>query len=86
MGVSMTYEETKRRKLKRMISLRIMNALGMVSWLGDGYGEAKQHLRLIHPLTWAWIVAMGIFGVLAQGIPDTLTDIKHSLKEDTVWF
>jgi hypothetical protein len=27
----MTFEETKRRKLKRLLGLRIMNALGMVA-------------------------------------------------------
>lgn len=82
----MTYEETKQRKLKRMISLRIMNAIGMVAWLDDGNGEAKQHLRLIHPLTWVWIVAMGVFGVLAQGIPDTYADVKDIWRHELVWF
>lgn len=80
----MTYEETKQRKLKRLVGLRIMNWLGMVAWQDDGYGEAKQHLRLIHPLTWFWIAAVCILGIFIQGIPDTISDIKHSLKYDTV--
>jgi hypothetical protein len=84
MGV--TFKETKQRKLKRMLGLRIMNMIGMISWRDDEYGEAKQFIRLVHPLSWAWIVAVMIYGVLAQGIPDTIDDIKHSIKYDTVWF
>ena len=30
--MGMTYEETKQRKLQRMLGLRIMNAVGMISW------------------------------------------------------
>jgi hypothetical protein len=33
--IDMTFEETKRRKLKRLLGLRIMNALGMVAWRAD---------------------------------------------------
>jgi hypothetical protein len=84
--MGMTFEETKQRKLKRMVGLRVMNALGMVAWRDDGYGEATQKLRLIHPITWIWIVAMFLYGVLSQGIPETVSDISHSLKYDTVWF
>lgn len=62
-----------------------MNALGMVAWREE-YGEAKQKLRLIHPLTWVWVVSMVIYGVLSQGIPDTIDDLGYSLKHDTVWF
>jgi hypothetical protein len=84
--MGMTFEETKRRKLKRMLGLRIMNMLGMIAWRDDGYGEAKQHLRLVHPLTWIWIVAMALYGILMQGIPETISDISDSLKYDCVWF
>ena len=38
----MTYEESKRRKLKRVFGLRIMNALGMVAWRNKN-GEAVQN-------------------------------------------
>lgn len=81
----MTFEETKRRKLQRMIVLRIMNALGMVAWHDDGYGEAKQYLRLIHPLAWVWILIAAIYGIFAQGVPETIKDIRDSIKYDTVW-
>ena len=83
--MGMTYEETKQRKLKRMLGLRIMNAIGMVAW-HDVDGEAKQRLRLIHPLTWVWVVVMAVYGTMLQGIPDTVSDLQHSLKYDTVWF
>jgi hypothetical protein len=69
-----------------MLGLRIMNMIGMVAWRKSEYEIAEQKLRLIHPLTWVWIVAMLIYGVLAQGIPETLSDISDSLKYDTVWF
>ena len=82
----MTYEETKQRKLKRMLGLRIMNWLGMIAWHDDVYGEAKQHLRLIHPLTYVWIAVMFVYGSVMQGIPETVRDIGYSIKNDTVWW
>lgn len=81
----MTFEETKRRKLHRMLGLRIMNALGMVAWRADEYGEAKQHLRLLHPLTGIWVLLTVVYGTFAQGVPATIEDIRYSLKHDTVW-
>jgi hypothetical protein len=86
MGVTMTFEESKQRKLKRMSTLRIMNALGMVAWRDDGYGSAKQMLRMIHPLVWIWFSIMTIFGIFAQGIPDTYADIKDIWGNELVWF
>jgi hypothetical protein len=80
------FEETKRRKLKRMLALRIANAIGMIAWRDDGYGEAKQHLRLIHPLTWFWVVSMVVYGFVLQGVPETIKDIGYILKHDCVWF
>lgn len=84
--MGMTYEETKQRKLKRLLGLRIANAIGMVAWRDDSYGEAKQMLRLIHPLTWVWIVIMVIYGTVSQGVPATVRDIRYSLQHDCVWF
>jgi hypothetical protein len=82
----MTYAETKQSKLKRKPVLRIMNAIGMVAWRDDRYGEAKQHLRLIHPVTWIWLIVMILVGIVIQGIPETYKDIKYSLTHDTLWF
>lgn len=81
----MTFEETKQRKLKRMLGLQVMNWLGMVAWRDDGHGEAKQHLRLLHPLSWFWFFAMVLCGILSQGIPRTVEDLTYSFKHDTVW-
>jgi hypothetical protein len=81
----MTFEETKSHKLQRMTGLRIMNALGMVAWRSDEYGEAIQKLRLLHPLTWTWVLLMVVYGTFAQGVPETIEDVLYSLKYDTVW-
>jgi hypothetical protein len=81
-----TFEETKQRKLKRMVGLRIMNALGMVAWRKDQNGEADQKLRLVHPFVWVWVSLMVVLGSVMQGIPETLRDIRYSIKHDTVWF
>jgi hypothetical protein len=82
----MTFEENKRNKLKRMVGLRIMNALGMVAWRKDQNGEANQKLRLVHPFVWIWVSLMIVLGSVMQGIPETLRDIRYSIKHDTVWF
>jgi hypothetical protein len=80
-----TFELAKADKLKRMPMLRIMNAIGMIAWRGDEYGCATQKLRLVHPLTWIWILAMFVYGIVMQGVPETVSDIRDSLKKDTVW-
>lgn len=82
----MDFQDTKRRKLNRMRGLRIMNALGMIAWREDSYGEAHAKLRLVHPFTALWINAMLAYGIFAQGVPETVSDIRYSLKHDTVWF
>lgn len=81
----MDFQDTKRRKLKRMRGLRIMNALGMIAWHEDSYGEAQAKLRLAHPFTLVWMVAVVLFGIAMQGVPETVSDIRYSLKHDTVW-
>lgn len=80
-----TFELAKADKLKRMRGLRIMNALGMIAWREDEYGCATQKLRLVHPFTAFWMVAVALFGVVIQGVPETVSDIRYSLKHDTVW-
>lgn len=80
-----TFELAKADKLKRMIGLRIMHALGMIAWRGDEYGCATQKLRLIHPFTWVWMMAVALYGIFVQGVPETVSDISYSLKHDTVW-
>jgi hypothetical protein len=84
--MGMTFEEYKRRKLKRMLGLRIMNALGMVAWQEGAYNDAEQRLRLLHPLSWPWITILTLYSIFAQGVPNTLKDLKSTLKNETVWF
>ena len=81
----MDFQDTKRRKLNRMRGLRIMNALGMIAWREDSYGEAQAKLRLVHPFTAVWMLAMLVYGIVMQGVPETVSDIRYSLKHDTVW-
>jgi hypothetical protein len=78
------FQETKRHKLHRMLGLRIANVLGMVAWREEN-GEAQQKLRLVHPLTWFWIMLMVVYGIFMQGVPETVSDVRYSLKHDTVW-
>lgn len=82
----MTFAEYKAEKLKRLPALRLMNILGMVAWRECEYDGAKQHIRLLHPLTWLWVIAAFLVGTVIQGIPDTLSDVNYSLKHETVWF
>lgn len=79
------FEQDRAAKLKRMHGLRIMNSIGMIAWRGDEYECATQKLRLVHPLTWIWILAMFVYGIVMQGVPETVSDVRHSLKHDTVW-
>jgi hypothetical protein len=81
-----SFEHYKAAKLKRMKSLRLMNAVGMVAWRKDADGDAKQHLRLLHPLTWIWIILVVLFSIVMQGIPSTIDDFCSTWKEDTlIW-
>ncbi len=79
-----SFQSDRAEKLKRMLGLRIMNVLGMVAWREE-YGEATQKLRLVHPFTWFWIMLMIVYGIFAQGVPETVSDVRYSLKHDTVW-
>jgi hypothetical protein len=82
----MTFEADKRRKLDRMLGLWILNALGMVAWRRSAYGEAEQKIRLLHPLSWVWTVAMFLGGFVLYGVPGTVRDLSYSFKNDTVWW
>jgi hypothetical protein len=79
------FAESKKSKLNRMPVLRLFNMLGMVRWK-EVNGEAKQYLRLLHPLSWLWIAAASLFAIVMQGVPETVIDLKDSFKNETVWF
>ena len=76
----------KAAKLKRMPLLRVMNALGMFAWKETEQDYAEQEIRLLHPLTWIFLVAAFFVGVFMQGVPATVEDLRDSIKNDTVWF
>lgn len=83
MGVSMDFQKSKQGKLKVLPWLRIMHYIGMIGWRADKYGEAIQHLRLLHPLSWIYILLITITSVLMQGVPETIRELKQL---ETVWW
>ena len=81
----LSYEEIKKRKLKRLWGLRIMSWLGMVGWRNVS-GDPKQKLRLLHPLTIPWILLLVVLYVFAYGFFGVWRDTKEVLLEETVWW
>lgn len=80
-----TFELAKADKLKRMRGLRIMNALGMIAWRGDVYGCAEQKIRMLHPLSWPWVITLILVAVVMHGVIEVAKEIKR-LPEDMVWW
>jgi hypothetical protein len=81
-----TFASDKAAKLKRMPLLRVMNAVGMVAWKEAAYNDAEQKARLLHPLTWLFIVVSFFVHAFMQGVPSTVEDLKGTIKNNTVWF
>lgn len=79
------FEQDRADKLKRLVGLRIMNALGMVAWREDSYGYAQQKIRMLHPLSWPWILVMVIAAVVMHGVVEVAKEIKR-LPEEMVWW
>lgn len=79
------FEKDRAAKLKRMPMLRIMNAIGMIAWREDRYGGAEQRLRMLHPLSWPWVIALVLFAVVMHGVIEVWEEIKR-LPEDMVWW
>jgi len=79
------FEKDRAAKLKRMPMLRIMNYIGMIAWRGDRYGGAEQRLRMLHPLSWPWVIALVLFAVVMHGVVEVWEEIKR-LPEDMVWW
>lgn len=93
----MDYSEDKAKKLKHMPILRVMNMLGMVAWRAGQchtYGanneytccEAEQKIRMLHPLSWVWFVVMILVSVIVQGVPDTVNEVKDTVRREAVWW
>ena len=79
------FEKDRAAKLKRMRGLRIMNSIGMVAWREDRYGCAKQKLRMLHPLSWPWIITLVLAAVVMHGVVEVAKEIKR-LPEEMVWW
>lgn len=79
------FELSKAATLKRMPMLRIMNAIGMIAWRKDRYGGAEQRLRMLHPLSWPWVIALVLFAVVMHGVIEVWEELKR-LPEDMVWW
>jgi hypothetical protein len=80
------FEEDKADKLKRLIGLRIMSALGMIAWQADGYGGASQKIRMLHPLSWPWVIGVILFAVVAYGVIEVWQELKTLWRNDCVWW
>jgi hypothetical protein len=80
-----TFEQDKAGKLKRLRGLRIMNAIGMIAWREDRYGCAEQRLRMLHPLTWPYVLLMLIAGILLHGLIEVVKEAKN-LRNELVWW
>ena len=76
----------KAEKLKRMPLLRVLNALGLFAWKETKQDYAEQKLRLLHPLSWLYIIAVFFVGGLMEGFPGIVKEVKQAFKDDTVWF
>ena len=79
------FEQDKAAKLKRLIILRIMNMLGMIAWREDRYGCTEQRLRMLHPLSWPWLIALVFIATVMHGVVDVVKEIKR-LPEEMAWW
>jgi hypothetical protein len=80
------FEESKADILSRLPALRFMNAIGMIAWQADGYGSASQKLRMLHPLSWPWAVAVVLVAIVAHGIIEVWKELKTVWRTDCVWW
>ncbi len=80
------FAEDKADKLNRLLGLRIMNALGMIAWRDDRYGGAEQRLRMLHPLSWPWTMAVVLFAIVAHGVIEVWKELKTLWRDQCVWW
>lgn len=79
------FEQDRAAKLKRIMPLRIMNAIGMIAWREDRYGCADQRLRILHPLTWPYVLVVLVVAVVAHGVIEVVKEAKN-LRNELVWW
>lgn len=80
------FETDKAAQLKRLIVLRISNAIGMVGWRENQFACAEPKFRMIHPFNWVIIPMLILASVLLQGIPETIRETKRLFARDAVWW
>jgi hypothetical protein len=80
------FEEDKAGKLERLKVLRLMYYLGMVTFIPDKYGGAEQKLRLLHPLSWFWVVMFLTLYLIAYGVVTLYEEAGSELRNTTVWW
>jgi len=80
------FAEDKADKLNRLRGLRIMNALGMIAWHKDSYGGANQKIRMLHPLSWPWVIGVILFAVVAHGVIEVWQELKTLWRDQCVWW
>jgi hypothetical protein len=80
------FEESKAATLNRLWALRIMNALGMIAWREDRYGGAEQRLRMLHPLSWPWAVAVILLAFVMHGVIEVGKELKTFWRNQCVWW
>ena len=80
------FEDDKADKLARIMPLRVINMLGMVHWEEDEYHCANQKLRLLHPLSGPWALAIILVAVFSHGVPAIVVELKSSFREECVWW
>jgi hypothetical protein len=86
MGLTNSFQQDKADKLNRLIALRIMNTLGMIRWVEDSYGGAQQKIRMLHPLSWVWVIASVIIAIILHGIIEVAEELKSVWRNDCVWW
>lgn len=79
------FEQDRADKLNRILPLRIMNATGMIAWRKDEFGDARQKLRMLHPLSWPWMITLVLLAVVMHGVVEVAKEIKR-LPEEMVWW
>lgn len=80
-----SFKQDRADKLKRILGLRIINALGMIAWREDQWGCAQQKLRMLHPLSWVWMFALVLFAVVMHGVVEVAKEIKRLPEEMVLW-
>lgn len=80
------FQKDKAAKIKRMLGLRIANALGMVGWRSNDYNDAEPKFRLLHPLNWILIPVLTVIAMLCSGVPEAVREVRHFFRLDAVWW